>query len=222
MLTFAKKLELVRIAQQNDWVVFIIIGCIFLYVFMLISLQRDSSVKEFLLQKFPDSSNIFLSWLTISLVSSLLLSVFISQYIPVVPEKIVNLQLFGYELNKFGFTFLSIAAFYIVRTLLSYLFFAGTGDLKKWAVFYFTASKFYFCISILLMFVCIASYFYEIDVLRMFPIYFWAVIVAVLFKILFYFFHTNNVLPEKWYYKFLYICTLQIVPLLVLWKVLFF
>ncbi|MBE2274452.1 MAG: DUF4271 domain-containing protein, partial [Flavobacteriales bacterium] len=27
---------------------------------------------------------------------------------------------------------------------------------------------------------------------------------------------------KKWYYKFLYICTLQIIPVLVLWKVLFF
>ena len=213
---------MIRIAQQNDWVVFIIVGCIFLYIFMLTSLQRDSSVREFLLQKFADSSNTFLSWLVISLVFCLLLSTFISQYIPVVPKKISSIQLLGFELNKFGFTFLSISVFYLVKTALSYLFFAGTGDLKKWPVFYFTGSKFYFCISILLIILCIGSYFYQIDALRIFPYYFGMWIFMILFKVVFYFFHTNNTLPEKWYYKFLYICTLQIMPLLVLWKVLFF
>jgi hypothetical protein len=222
MLTFAKNLELIRIAQQNDWVVFIIVGCMFLYVFMLISLQRDSSVREFLLQKFADSSNTFLSWFVISLVFCLLLSTFISQYIPVVPKKISSIQLLGFELNKFGFTFLSISVFYLMKTALSYLFFAGTGDLKKWPVFYFTGSKFYFCVSILLIILCIGSYFCPIDVLRIFPYYFGMWIFLVLFKVLFYFFHTNTILPEKWYYKFLYICTLQIMPLVVLWKVLFF
>ena len=222
MLTFAKNLELIRIAQQNDWVIFIIVGCMFLYIFMLISLQRDSSVREFLLQKFADSSNTFLSWFVISLVFCLLLSTFISQYIPVVPKKISSIQLLGFELNKFGFTFLSISVFYLMKTALSYLFFAGTGDLKKWPVFYFTSSKFYFCVSILLIILCIGSYFCPIDVLRIFPYYFGLWIFLVLFKVLFCFFHTNNVLPEKWYYKFLYICTLQIMPLVVLWKVLFF
>ncbi|TQE61297.1 DUF4271 domain-containing protein, partial [Leptospira interrogans] len=40
-------------------------------------------------------------------------------------------------------------------------------------------------------------------------------------KNLVYIFHNQPILPEKWYYKFLYICTLQIVPVLVLWKFLF-
>lgn len=222
MITFAKKLELVRIAQQNDWVVFIIIGCIFLYIFMLISLQRDSSVREFLLQKFPDSSNTFLSWLTISIVFSLLLATFISPYIPTVPKKVTQLQLFGYELNKFGFTFSAIAGFYVLKTVLSYLFFAGTGSLKKWPVFYFTVSKLYFCVSVIIMILCIANFFYPIDQFRVLPYYSIAFVMVFLFKLSFYFFHKNDILPEKWYYKFLYICTLQIMPVLVLWKVLFF
>lgn len=222
MFTFAKNLELIRIAQQNDWVVFIIVGCIFLYIFMLISLQRDSSVKEFLLQKFSDSSNTFLSWLTVSLVFAILLATFISSYIPIVPKKISNLHLFGYELNKFGFTFLSIIGFYFLKTILSYLFYAGTGSLKKWSVFYFTVSKLYFCLSVILMILCIADFFYSVDHLQLLPYYSIAFVVVFLFKICYYVFHKNDILPEKWYYKFLYICTLQIMPILVLWKVLFF
>ena len=116
MLIFAKKYKLIRIVQQNDWVVIILVSCIFLYIFMLLSLRRDSSVTEFLLQKFADSTNNFLSWIIISFV--------------------------------FAFAFL--------------------------------------------------------------------------FKQIYYILHSSNILPQKWYYKFLYICTLQIVPVLVLWKLLFF
>lgn len=222
ILIFAEKYRLIRIAQQNDWVVIVIICCIFLYIFMLISLRRDSSVKEFLLQKFADSTNNLLSWAIISFVFSLVLSVFVSQNIPIVPKEVSDIHFFGYELNKFGFTFLSISGFYFIKNILTYLFFAGTGAAKKWDLFYFTASKFYFCFSFLIMVMCVVHYFYSFDAMMMFDIYLAVFSVTFLFKLIFYFLHGNNILPEKWYYKFLYICTLQIVPVLVLWKLLFF
>lgn len=222
MFTFAKNLELIRIAPQNDWVVFLLIGSIFLYLFMFLSLQRNSSVKEFLLQKFPDSANNFLSWAIVSAVFSLVLACFLSQFIPVVPKKVSDLQIFGYELNKFGFTLISLFLFFFTKNIFTYMFFAGTGNIKKWAIFYFTVSKFYFCVSILLIILCVASYFYPIDDLKIFPFYFGGFLLIFVFKLFFYFFHKNDILPRKWYYKFLYICTLQIIPLLVLWKVLFF
>ena len=222
MLTFAKNLELVRIAQQNDWVVFIIIGCIFLYVFMLLSLQRDSSVKEFLAQKFPDANNSFLSWAIISLVFCLVFSAFLSQYVPDVPRKVSACSLFGFELNKFGFTFLVILLFYFIRNALTYLFFAGTGSIRKWKLFYFTVSKFYFSISVVVIIACLISYFYNINELLWLPYFFGGFVFLFVFKLLFYFFHQSDIMPQKWYYKLLYICTLQIVPVLVLWKVLFF
>src|SRR5690606_9569879 len=114
--------------QQNDWVIIIIVCCIFLYIFMLRSLRRDSSIPEFLLQKFPDSTNNFPSWVIIGTVFCLLFSVMISQYIPTVPKLIRSYHVFGYELNKFGFAFITIAAFYITRGIMTYLFFAGTGS----------------------------------------------------------------------------------------------
>ncbi|SFB79089.1 DUF4271 domain-containing protein [Kaistella jeonii] len=213
---------MVRITQQNDWVVFIIIGCISLYVFMFRSLQRDSTVKEFLMQKFPDASNNLLSWIIISFVFCLVFAAFISQYIPVVPKKVGNIHVLGYELNKFGFTFLVILGFYFIRNMLTYIFFAGTGTIKKWDLFYFTVSKFYFCISVIIIILCVISYFYPDGDLQRLPFYFGGFLGIFLFKLLFYFFHKSDIMPQKWYYKFLYICTLQIVPVLVLWKVLFF
>ena len=222
MLIFAKKYKLVRIVQHNDWVVIILVSCIFLYIFMLLSLRRDSSVTEFLLQKFADYTNNFLSWIIISFVFALVLSVFVSQNIPVVPQKISDFQFFGYELNKFGFTFVGISIFYFLKNILTYLYFAGTGAAKKWEVFHFIASKFYFCFSIVIMILCLIQYFYLFDKFLMFDVYLAVFAFAFLFKQFFYVFHPSSILPEKWYYKFLYICTLQIVPVLVLWKLLFF
>ena len=222
MLIFAKKYKLIRIVQQNDWVVIILVSCIFLYIFMLLSLRRDSSVTEFLLQKFADSTNNFLSWIIISFVFALVLSVFVSQNIPVVPQKISDFQFFGYELNKFGFTFVGISIFYFLKNILTYLYFAGTGAAKKWEVFHFIASKFYFCFSIVIMILCLIQYFYRFDKWVMFDVYLAVFAFAFLFKQIYYILHSSNILPQKWYYKFLYICTLQIVPVLVLWKLLFF
>ncbi len=213
---------MIRIAQHNDWVVWILVGCIFIYIFMLISLRRDSGVLEFLLQKFPDSTNNFLSWMIISVVFSLTLSVLVSPYLPAVPKTISTLQIGGYELNKFGYTFLAISAFYFMKNTFSYLFFAGTGSAKKWEVFYFTASKFYFSFSLIIMILCVISNFYIVDRAEMFNICIVGLAAIFLFKLSYYLFHSSRILPEIWYYKILYICTLQIVPVLVLWKVLFF
>ena len=45
-------------------------------------------------------------------------------------------------------------AFYLVKNLLTYLFFAGTASLPRWEKFYFSASKFYFVFSLVLMVLC--------------------------------------------------------------------
>lgn len=213
---------MVRIVQQNDWVVFIIISCILLYIFMLLYLHRDSSVRVFLMQKFADSSNNFLSWLIVSSVFTVLLATFISQSIPIVPKKITDIHFFGYELNKFGFAFLSLILFYGLKCILSYLFYAGTGSNKRWKLFQFDASKFYFVFSLLLMVLCVYQFYFDFNRLKLFDYYFIGFVAVFLFKIFFYILSPNQILPEKWYYKFLYLCTLQFTPVLVLWSVLYF
>ena len=222
ILTFAKTLLLIRIVPQNDWVVFIIVGCILLYIFMLLYLHRDSSVRVFLMQKFADSSNNLLSWLIISLVFTLLMATFLSQSIPIVPKRISDIHFFGYELNKFGFTLLSLILFYSFKSVLSYIFYAGTGSIRRWSLFQFTASKFYFTFSLILMALCFFQYFFESNDLQLFDYYILGFIVVFIFKILFYLLSPNHILPDKWYYKILYICTLQIAPVLALWSVLYF
>ena len=184
------------------------------------------------MQKFADSSNNLLSWLIISFVSTLLLATLISQSIPIVPKKISDLHFFGYQLNKFGFTFISLIVFYSVKSILSYVFYAGTGSLQKWTLFQFVCSKFYFTLSLVLMILCVYQYFYKVTdlqliynfqahELQLFDYYVYGFAFVFLFKISFYLLSPNNILPYNWYYKFLYICTLQFAPVLVLWRVLY-
>ena len=213
---------MVRIVQYNDWVAFIITGGILLYIFMLLYLQRDSSVKVFLMQHYADSSNNLLSWLIISLVFTVLAATVISQSIPLVPKSITAFHFFGYELNKFGYTLLCVFLFYILRTFLSYIFYAGTGSLKRWSHFLFISAKFYFVFSLILMAACIYQFYYEPDRLQLFNGYLSGFAFMLLFKLLLYILSPDKILPERWYYKILYICTLQIVPVLVLWKALYF
>lgn len=212
----------VRIPENNDWVIFILVGCIFLYVFMMNVIERDASLKDFLLQKYFDASNNLPSWIITSCVTTLTLSVLISQYIPIVPKYIADLQLLGYQLNKFGYTLLAVLFFYLIKSTLGFLFYQSIGDGKKWTIFYFTSTKFYFILTFLLIILCVAHYYFPIDRNKMFLYYLCFFSFVFIFKVFFYLFHKNKILPEKWYYKFLYICTLQIAPLLLLWKLLFF
>ncbi len=210
-----------RLAENHDWVIFILIICAFLYLFMMISLQRDASIKSFLLQSFEDSSNGFASWIITGMVTSFTLSILISQYIPFVPKSVNDLQLFGYQLNKFGFVFVSVLFFYISKAVLTFFFFESIGSTKKWSIFYFTGTKFYFIFSLVLLVFCILNFYFNFSRESLFSVLILFLTSAFIFKILFYLLHQNKILPQQWYYKFLYICTLQIAPLLVLWKLFF-
>jgi hypothetical protein len=212
----------IRIPENNDWVIFILLGCIFLYVFMMNIIEREANLRDFLLQKYFDASNNLPSWVITSCVTALTLSVLISQYIPIVPKFVADLRLFGFQLNKFGFCLIAVVLFYVLKSSLGFLFFQSIGDGKKWTIFYFTSTKFYFILSFLLIILCVTHYYFPIDRNKMFLYYLFFFSIVFIFKIFFYLFHKNNILPEKWYYKFLYICTLQIAPLLLLWKLLFF
>ena len=189
---------------------------------MFISLLREIRLMDFFLAVYSDSSNTFPSWVITSLVFCTSLSVLISQYVPMVPPEVSDVQLFGMELNKFGYTFISVCLFYLLKTGFSYLFYAGIGNVRKWGVFTFAATRFYFAVSLILLTLCFVHYYIDIDKREALHYYLYFGAAAFVFKILFYLFHKNQILPTKWYYKILYICTLQIAPLFALWRILFF
>ncbi|MGO4708215.1 hypothetical protein AB4Y90_03660 [Chryseobacterium sp. 2TAF14] len=80
----------VRIPENNDWVVFILIGCLFLYIFMMNVIEREANLKDFLLQKYYDASNNLPSWIITSIVTVSSLSVLVSQYIPIIPKYVAD------------------------------------------------------------------------------------------------------------------------------------
>jgi hypothetical protein len=114
---------------------------------MMNIIERDASLKDFLLQKYFDASNNLPSWIITSCVTTLTLSVLISQYIPVVPKFIADLQVFGYQLNKFGYTLLAVLFFYLIKSTLGFLFYQSIGDGKNGLFFILPPQNFIlFCL----------------------------------------------------------------------------
>lgn len=223
LFLFLQKIKsLIRLTEHNDWVIFCILGSIFAFIILLYIFHREANLKDFLMESIQDSNNIAPSWILISVVNCVLISVLLSRFIPVVPGFIFDIRIFGYQLNKFGFTFFSLIGFYIVKNFLSFLFYSSVGNGKSLKGLTLVASKFYFLESVGLIILCFALYFYPVDLVIFFRVIMFFLGLLFILKNLIYIFHNQSILPEKWYYKFLYICTLQIVPVLVLWKFLFY
>ena len=219
-ITFST-INYIRWTENNDWVIASILIGLFAYVFMLLSLNRESSLKDFILHPISEGANLLANWVIVSMVFVLVMAVLLSQYIPVVPKTISQYHLFGWELNKWGFTLLAITLFYVSKSLVSYLFYMSINEGDRWTRLVFVSTKFYFILSLIIMIINIVHCYFGIDhgiVLRYY--WFFAVFVFV-FKLFFYGFNKNSILPEDWYYKILYICTLQIIPIGVLWRLLF-
>jgi len=184
--------------------------------------QREASIKDFLLQKIEDSNNLTPSWVIISIVKCIMTSLLLSQFVPIVPKFVSDIQLFGFQINKFGFTLLTLLSFDIVRNILTFLFYSSVGSVKNLKGLTLVSSKYYFLESIAFIIASFVFYYFPIDLVKYFYFIIGLVVGSFILKNLIYIFHNQAILPEKWYYKFLYICTLQIVPVLVLWKFLFY
>lgn len=189
---------------------------------MLQGIQRKTSLLGFIMQKKEDALNEFPSWLLITLVNVLLLSSLVSSYIPLVPRWVAEVEVLGYGLNKFGYAFGVISAFYFIRCVLTFLYYILVNDGQVFPSMFFRASKFYFIWSFILIALVFTNYYMPIDRSLFFKIFLIFIPLSFSAKIIFYLFHREPILPTKWYYKFLYICTLQISPLFALWRMLFF
>lgn len=114
---------------------------------MMNVIERDANLKDFLLQKYFDASNNLPSWVITSCVSALTLAVLLSQYIPTVPKYVTDLQIMGYQMNKFGYTLTVVVLFYLLKSSFGFLFYQSIGDGKKWPVFILPPQNFIsFCL----------------------------------------------------------------------------
>lgn len=213
---------MLRLVENHDWVIYSIFGCIVALVFALLSLNREVSLKDFLVQKYEDAANSYLTWLVVSAVFCVQASVLVSQYLPGVPQWLGQWSVAGYTANKFGYALLIVTLFYFIRNMLTFLFYSATGQDKNYHHLFFAASRLFFIASIIVMILNFVNYYIDTDKYFFLQVLFALTLFFFIFKQFFYLFNRLAVLPEEWYYKILYICTLQIVPVLVLWKVLFF
>ena len=191
-------------------------------MFALLSLNREVSLKDFLLQKYDEASNSFLTWLVVSLVFCVQSSVLVSQYLPGVPQWLGQWSFLGYSINKIGYALLIICLFYFVRNILMFLFYSVIGQEKNYYHLFFAASRLFFVCSLIVMILNFVNYYIDIDKRVFLQVLLVSVLFFFIFKQFFYLFNRLKMLPEEWYYKILYICTLQIAPLMALWRVLFF
>lgn len=212
---------MIRLTENNDWVVLVLLGSILVFVVVLQYLQRESSVVKFFTQSFVDSSNIFPSYLLISLMYMLLLSTLLSSYVPIVPKFLSFWSIMGYSFSTFGFTFVAVLCFYFVKFIFSFFLYSSIGQDKKWGRLYFVSSKFYFALSLLLIVLLLIRFYFPVDSYLFYNGLLLLCVILFIFKVLFFTFNKNKILPDEWYYKFLYICTLQFIPLLPMWKLLF-
>ncbi len=212
---------MVRIVESHDWVILVILIVIAMYLVLFNGLQRGQSILGYLRQDYKEVQNLFLFWLGISAGYIVVLSVLFSQYIPLVPSVVLDFDINGFVLNKIGVMLGVLLLFYFVKSILTALFYKSIGQVQKYLVLGFVAQKFYFVQSLLLVVLCIIHYYFSINRREFFVYYLILMVLLLVAKIIFYIFHKNKPLPEEWYYKILYICTLQILPLLAVWKFIF-
>lgn len=202
--------------------IFGIFGCIVALVLTFTYLNRESTLKEFFVQKKEDATNIFLIWMVISVVFCVQLTTLVSQYLPSVPELIDTLNVLGYTLNKFGYVFLVLGCFFLLRTVFTFFFYSSVNQMKNFNTLVFSVTRYYFVIGIVLMVFNFINYYILINKEFFLRFIFISLLSFFIFKQFFYLFNKNEVLPKQWYYKILYICTLQIAPLFAVWRLLFF
>ncbi|MBF5026902.1 DUF4271 domain-containing protein [Planobacterium oryzisoli] len=212
---------MLRIVENTDWVVGIILGSVLLYILVLHVLQRQPNVLKFLNQDFQDSGNIFPSFLLVSTVFIVLLSTLTYNFVPSVPRWVSQVGVAGFEPTRFGYTLLVVSVFYFVKFFLTFFFFSSVDILKGWGKMYFLCLKYYFVLGLVLIVLLFFVFFTSVDHFLLLQLFFYGAGLSLFFKVIYFLLHPGRILPQEWYYKILYICTLQFVPYIVLGKLLF-
>ncbi|MBO4233421.1 DUF4271 domain-containing protein [Riemerella anatipestifer] len=214
---------MIRIVENNDWIIYSLLGVGFLYVVMFRVLLRDISLIKFFTLKEEFANNTIQSWVITSVGFTILASVALSDILPINPHLFAKyFNIFGYTPNKVGSIVLALVFLFFFRTVSTYFFLASIGEVERWKSFYFLTTKFFLGYSLALIgLVFVQNYLLteKAWVIYMYIVFF---CMSFIFKNLVYLFHHKAILPDEWYYKILYICTLQILPFLVVWKFLFF
>ncbi|AZZ58750.1 DUF4271 domain-containing protein [Riemerella anatipestifer] len=214
---------MIRIVENKDWIIYTLLGVGFLYVVMFRVLLRDISLIKFFTLKEEFANNTIQSWVVTSVGFIILAAIALSNILPINPRLFAEyFNVFGYTPNKVGSIILAVVFLFFFRTVSTYFFLASIGEVERWKSFYFLATKFFLGYSLALIVLVLAQNYFPIETEWMIYVYAVFFCMSFIFKNLVYLFHHKTILPDEWYYKILYICTLQILPFLVVGKFLFF
>jgi hypothetical protein len=219
--------EKIRVAPELHWPILALLAILSLYILANTLLNKNMSIGDYLRQTYHPESHYFGQVLLIGLVFTSLLSLWLWPLLPTLPAWLQDIEVMGYVPNKFGYLLACMASYMIIKHLLCWCFYLCSGSLKRWVPYCFSLHKFYLVFSALVVLLIINQYFLHVEHYFL-PKGFdehrtYGLILVGMFvtKCIFEFFHQEPILPKQWYHKFLYLCTLQILPLLVLAKLLF-
>lgn len=210
---------MLRVVENNDWVIIGVFLCIVALLLVSSYLNKGLPLTRFLNQGLQDTVNVWITWVLVSLVFCVLFSILVCDYLPTSPLLLENFT--GYYWSKFGYSFLVITSFYMIKMGFTYFFYYCINQVKRLRKLYFQALKLYLKASIFIIILIFVNYFLEIDKYYYFYFLIFVSFLFFLIKNMTYLMDKNQALPEFWYYKLLYICTLQIAPLFVLWRLFF-
>lgn len=190
---------MIRIVENNDWVIFSLLGVGAMYLVMFIALQRGISMREFLVEKLANSQNVLVNWIIVSAGFCVVLSILWAAYIPMLPRWVENLKWEGIGLNKMGYFLLIISGYFLLKVFLSLFFYWSIGQATRYLGLVLVSQKFYFLASLVVMGLCIMHYYFPIDRLVAVEYHLLLLPIMLIAKMFFYAFYPEKALPEEWY-----------------------
>lgn len=214
-------INVLRNDPSAEWVAWLLLGCLFILAGSFRLLYQHPTVWHYLKAPQVPSVNNLAFYVIVSGVCTALLAALLSGYVPLLPAWTDELRVAGIGLNPFGYTWWVLSLTDAVRVLLTFLLFSATGNAQRWAHFYYFMAKYQVVYSFPLLVLCIARYFFPVDVYHFGEILLITLGLSFIIKIALTLILRPEVLPSPWYYKLLYICTLQFSPVLLVAQLLF-
>gem|GEM_PF-4037992 len=162
---------MVRIVENYDWVIFTLLGLGVVYLILFNWVQKEVSFREYLLQSYGEAQNNLLSWIFVSCVFIVSQALLLAQYIPIVPRYVSDNDISGWIPNKIGFMIIILSVYYLLKALITLLFYRAVTRPKKWLILGFIAQRFYFVESLIIMLAVIVHYYLGVDKQQAYLIY---------------------------------------------------
>lgn len=209
------------VIEQKAWGSVLFFCCVAYFIVLQVFFRGRNfrtllwGTEEELINKIPGYS-------LLSCVYILLLSMLTYILVPERPWSVLSWDIFGYRPNIFGFCLMVYAAYFIFKFLLGRLLYGLSGSTRKF-IYLQTFMLRWYLLTVPLLLILSFVYFFHFYPNTNYNEAFRYFLLGIFFiKLIGIVSLTQKVLPRNHYLKIVYLCTLQIMPVVVLIKVLFF